>query len=319
MNITSINTSSLRINKHNSVFVILFLLSLATYIYSPEFMSQGTILSMLRQSSALGVLTAGQLIVIIAGGVDLSVVATMQMSIVIYTYFINNYGILGLIIGITLSMLVGILMGIVNGGIVSRFNVQPFLVTLFTAHILTGIRMIFTGVDSAGVVPDEIRFIGNESTGVIPNAVIVFFLVIVACWWILNKSVFGRELVCVGSNKAAAVFAGVNVDRTIIKSYCFSGLMAVLASMLLAGYTGYADMWIGSGYEFNSLVAAVIGGNFLGGGRGSIFGVLGGVLVITLVLNVVLVFGLDITYQYIFTGLIFVAATLIGSLTSRKD
>jgi ribose/xylose/arabinose/galactoside ABC-type transport system permease subunit len=304
MKITTLNTNSLRINKHNSVFVILFFLSLATWIYSPEFLNPGTVLSMLRQSSALGVLTAGQLIVIISGGVDLSVVATMQMSIVICTYFVNNYGIGGLAIGVILSMLVGIVMGIVNGGIVSKYNVQPFLVTLFTALILTGLRMIFIGEDSAGAVPDAIRFIGNESTGIIPNAVIVFFIVVVFCWWLLNKSVFGRQLICVGSNKAAAVFAGINVDMTIIKSYCFSGLMAVLASILLAGYTGYADMWIGEGFEFNSLAAAVIGGNFLGGGRGSILGVVGGVLVIT--------------FQYIFTGLIFIAATLMGAFSARK-
>jgi len=318
MKAVGINSNALRINKHNSVFVLLFLLSLVTWIYSPEFLNPGTILTMVRQSSALGVLTAGQLIVIVAGGVDLSVVATMQMAIVTYTYFINNYGVSGIVIGVVLSMFIGIAMGIVNGGIVSKFNVQPFLVTLFTAHILTGVRMIFTGVDSAGAVPDAIRFLGNASTGIIPNAVIVFFIVVVLCWLLLNKSVLGRQLICVGSNKAAAVLSGINVERTIIKSYCISGLMAVLASMLLAGYTGYADMWIGQGFEFNALAAAVIGGNFLGGGRGSILGVVGGVLTITLVLNVVLLFGLDITFQYIFTGLIFIIATLMGALSTRK-
>jgi ribose/xylose/arabinose/galactoside ABC-type transport system permease subunit len=122
----------------------------------------------------------------------------------------------------------------------------------------------------------------------------------------------------VGSNRVAAVFSGINADAAIIKSYCYSGIMAVLASILLAGYTGYADMWIGEGFEFNSLVAAVIGGNFLGGGRGSVLGMLGGVLVTTLVLNIVLVFGLDVTFQYVFMGLIFLVATLIGALATAK-
>ncbi len=307
-----------KINRFNSVFIILFFLVLATWIYSPEFLTASTVLNILRQASALGVLTAGQIIVIIAGGVDLSVVATMQFSIVTYIYFINYFGITGMIIGVVIALGIGIAMGIVNGIIVTKFNVQPFLVTLFTAQILTGIRVILTGIDSAGVVPDEIRTLGNDSTGIIPNAVIILAIIIVLCWIILNKTLFGRQLVCVGSNKTAAVFSGINADLTIIKSYCFCSITAVLASIILSGYTGYADMWIGEGYEFNTLAAAVIGGNFLGGGKGSIIGALGGVLVITLVLNVVQIFGLDITYQYIFTGLIFVAATLIGSLAARK-
>ena len=319
MNRIAINTNWLRINKHNSVYVILIILSLATWIYSPQFMTGRTILNMMRQASALGVLTAGQLFVIVSGGVDLSVVATMQMAIVIYSRSINSLGVAGIFIGIALALVLGIGMGLLNGVIITKFNVQPFLVTIFTAHILTGSRMILTGVDSVGVVPDAIRFLGNASTGPIPNAVIILFIVIVFSYIVLNRTIYGRQLVCVGSNKTAAVFSGINADSTTIKSYCVSGIMAVLASILLAGYTGYADMWIGQGYEFNALVAAVIGGNFLGGGRGSVLGMLGGVLVTTLVLNVVLVFGLDVTYQYIFTGAIFVLATLIGSLAVRTD
>jgi ribose/xylose/arabinose/galactoside ABC-type transport system permease subunit len=314
-----INNRRLGINKHNSVYIILIVLSVVTYIYSPQFMTGGTILNMLRQASALGVLTAGQLFVIVGGGVDLSVVATMQMAIVIYSRLINRMGTAGLIIGILLSLVLGIGMGLFNGVVITKFRLQPFLVTIFTAHILTGSRMIFTGVDSAGVVPDAIRFLGNESTGPIPNAVIIMFLVIILSIILLNKTIFGRQLVAVGSNRLAAVFSGINADATIIKSYCYSGIMAVLASILLAGYTGYADMWIGEGFEFNSLVAAVIGGNFLGGGRGSVLGMLGGVLVTTLVLNIVLVFGLDVTFQYVFTGLIFLIATLMGSLATAKS
>ena len=248
----SIHNRRLEINKHNSVYIILIVLSAITYIYSPKFMTGGTILNMLRQASALGVLTAGQLFVIVGGGVDLSVVATMQMEIVIYSRLINRMGTTGLIIGIFLSIVLGIGMGLFNGVIITKFRVQPFLVTIFTAHILTGSRAIFTGVDSAGVVPDAIRFLGNESTGPIPNAVIIMFLVIIISIILLNKTVFGRQLIAVGSNRVAAVFSGINADAAIIKSYCYSGIMAVLASILLAGYTGYADMWIGEGFEFNS-------------------------------------------------------------------
>ena len=308
----------LRINKHSSVYIVMVVLLAATYIYSPKFLSGSTIFNMLRQASALGVLTAGQLFVIIAGGVDLSVVATMQISIVTCVYFTNAFGVWGLVLGIGISLVLAILIGLANGVIVTKFNVQPFLVTLFMAELLTGARMILLGVQTAGSVPDTMRYLGNDLTGPIPNAVIIFLLVVIASYIILNKTVYGAKLVSVGSNKRAAIFSGINANSTVILSYCYCGVMAVISGVLLAGYTGYADMWIGEGYEFNSLVAAVIGGNFLGGGRGSIIGVVGGVLVTTLVLNVVLLFGLDVTFQYIFTGVIFIVATLMGALGGKN-
>jgi ribose transport system permease protein len=309
--------NKLQINKHYSVYIVMVALLMATYIYSPKFLSGSTIFNMLRQASALGVLTVGQLFVIIGGGVDLSVVSTMQISIVTCVYFTNEYGVLGLILGIVISLVFAILIGLANGVIVTKFNVQPFLVTLFMAELLTGARMIIVGVQSAGSVPSAMRYLGNDLTGPIPNAVMVFLLVVIVSFVVLNKTVYGRKLVSVGTNKRAATYSGINGNSTVIISYCFSSVMAVIAGILLAGYTGYADMWIGKGYEFNALVAAVIGGNFLGGGRGSIMGVVGGVLVTTLVLNVVLLFGLDVTYQYIFMGVIFIVATLLGALSGK--
>jgi ribose transport system permease protein len=289
-----------------------------TGIYKADFLGSENIFNMLRQASALGVLTSGALFVIVGGGVDLSVAATMQMAIVIYTFGFNFFGTWGLVVGSILALLLGVVMGIINGVIVTKFHVQPFLTTLFTGSILTGIRMIVVGPYSVGVVPDGIRLLGNDSTGVVPNSTIIFFVVIIVCLVVFNKTVFGRQLVAVGTNRLAALFSGINADMTIIKSYCICGLLAVLASMLLSGYTGYADMWLGQGYEFNALVAAVIGGNYLGGGRGSIIGVLGGVLVTTLLLNVVLLFGLPIAFQYVVKGAILIAATLIGALAVSR-
>ncbi len=318
MQVRALASGRLRVNQHNSVYLIMFVVCLATWLYKPAFLSSTNILSMLRQASALGVLTAGQLFVIIAGGVDLSVAATMQMAIVIYTRGFNLYGAWGLAGGIGLALVVGAAMGIVNGVIVTRFRVQPFLATLFTGSILTGIRQIVTGISSAGVIPDPIRFLGRDTTALVPNAVLVFLIVTVVCLVIFNRTVFGRQLVAVGTNKRAAIFSGIDADRTVIKSYCASGVLAVLSSMLLSGYTGYADMWLGSGFEFSCLVAAVIGGNYLGGGRGSMLGAVGGVLVTTLILNAVLLFGLDIAYQYIAKGVVLVAATLAGALAIKR-
>lgn len=316
---TLLKQNPVRLTQHNSVFILLVLMLAVSLVYMPEFLAPTRLLGMLRQASALGILTLGHLYVIMGGGVDLSAAATLQMSVVIYVYAFNNYGLPGLIIGLILAFALGILMGLINGIIIAKYNVQPFLATLFVGSILTGLRLVITKSTPMGAVPEVIRFIGRDSTGPVPNAVITFVICSIIAGFALKKSIFAREVIAIGTNKKAALFSGINVDRTIIKTYCLSGVATVGASIVLSTYIGYADQWIGSGYEFDSLVAAVIGGNYLGGGRGSVIGAIGGVLVTSLILNVVILFGLEAHYQYIVKGLILVSATVIGSLIRKKQ
>jgi ribose/xylose/arabinose/galactoside ABC-type transport system permease subunit len=221
-------------------------------------------------------------------------------------------------VGVVLALLFGVLIGLINGLIITKYNVQPFLTTLFTASIVTGIRMIATGIKPAGDIPDIIRVLGRDRTFNIPNALIIFMLVALVAYIILNKSVFGRKLITVGTNSTAAKYSGIKVDRIIIQSYVACGLLAVLAAMVLAGYIGFADQWIGSGYNLNSLVAAVIGGNYLGGGRGSVTGVIGGALTMTFVINFVTLLGFTAPFQYVVSGMVLILALLIGVATSKK-
>jgi ribose/xylose/arabinose/galactoside ABC-type transport system permease subunit len=309
---------NLKLNKNNGVFVILAILLVISGFYNPDFVKPDNLMVMLRQASALGIVTLGQLFVIVGGGVDLSVAATMQMSITIFMVGYNLYGMTGLAVGVVLALLFGVLIGLINGLIITKYNVQPFLTTLFTASIVTGIRMIATGIKPAGDIPDIIRVLGRDRTFNIPNALIIFMLVALVAYIILNKSVFGRKLITVGTNSTAAKYSGIKVDRIIIQSYVACGLLAVLAAMVLAGYIGFADQWIGSGYNLNSLVAAVIGGNYLGGGRGSVTGVIGGALTMTFVINFVTLLGFTAPFQYVVSGMVLILALLIGVATSKK-
>lgn len=310
--------SKIPINKHNGVFVILAVILLIAAVYSPNFVQPGNLLTMLRQASALGILTVGQLIVIVGGGVDLSVAATMQMAITIFMYGYNNFGLPGLAAGLVGAVLFGILAGLANGFLVTRFHVQPFLTTLFTGTIITGLRMIIAGIKPAGNIPEVIRFFGRDRTLEIPNALIVFLVVAFVAYLVLDRSVFGRKLIAVGTNYTAARFSAIQADWVLIKSYVICGVLAVLASIILAGYIGFADQWIGEGYSFNSLIAAVIGGNYLGGGRGSVLGVVGGALVMTIVINFVTLLGFSAPFQHVVSGIVLILALFIGNATARK-
>lgn len=309
----------LKINKHTGVFLILAIILVISGLYSPGFVSSSNLLIMLRQASALGILTIGQLFVIVGGGVDLSLEATLQMAIAIFMFGFNNFGQAGLMVGLGAAVFFGLLAGFVNGILVIRYHVQPFLSTLFTGSIITGIRLIWVGIDLGGDVPNFIRFFGRDRTLTIPNAAIIFSIVGLIAFVLINRSVFGRKLVAVGTNYDAAVYSGIKAGRMVILSYMISGVSAVLASVVLSGYVGFADRWIGAGMSFNSLIAAVIGGNYLGGGRGSVAGVIGGALLMTIVINFVTLLGFSHSYQHIVSGLVLILTIFIGSYSKRKN
>lgn len=306
------------INKHTGVYVLLAVLLVIAGAYSPTFLDLNNSMTMLRQASALGILAIGQLFVIVGGGIDLSVAATMQMSITVFMAGYSSFGTGGLVFGVLGAFLVGALIGLVNGVAVVKFHVQPLLTTLFTGAIVTGLRMILVGVNPAGNVPEAIRYLGRDRTFDIPNALVVLLIVAGVSYVVLNKSVFGRRLIGVGTSYFGARTAGMRPDRTLIQSYVISGVLAVLASIVLAGYIGFADQWIGAGFEFNSLIAAVIGGNYLGGGRGSVGGAVGGALVMTVVLNVVTLLGLSAPFQLIVSGVVLILALTIGVTTQER-
>ena len=307
-----------KLNKHNGVFVILAFLLLISALYNPRFVQPNNLFTMLRQASALGILTIGQLFVIVNGGVDLSVAATMQMSIYIFMFGYDKLGIPGLIIGLFGAIIFGILVGLTNGILVAKYHVQPFLTTLFTGTIITGIRMIIAGIKPAGEIPDFIRIFGRDKTLGIPNALIVFIVVSLIAYFVFEKTVYGRKLIAVGTNYLAAVFSGIKADSIIISSYVVCSLLAVLASIVLAGYIGFADQWIAAGYSFDSLIAAVIGGNYLGGGRGSVLGTIGGALTMTFVINFVTLLGFSAPFQHVVSGIVLISALFIGAFTTKR-
>ena len=308
-----------RINKHNAVIFIFALLLIIAGIYRPQFVEISNLFTMFRQAASLGIMTIGQLFAIIGGGLDLSVAATLQMSITIFMWGYNHFGLPGLYIGIAAAFLFGILVGLTNGVIVAKYKVQPFLATLFTGSIITGIRMILVGIESAGNVPDVIRVFGRGRTLTIPNGLIIFFIIACIAAFVMNRSVYGRKLVAVGTNYIAAEFSGIKADNIVIMSYIICSTMSIIASILLAGYIGFADRWIGAGMHFNSLVAAVLGGNYFGGGRGSVLGAVGGALVMTIVINFVTLLGFSAPFQHVVAGGVLILTLFIGTYSKKSQ
>lgn len=299
------------------IYVIFLIVLIAAGLLSPAFYQPANIFNVIRQASALGILSLGQTLVLIGGGIDLSVVSTMQLSAVMVAGISRGQNETALP-AITLCLLMGSGVGLVNGFLVTRWRLPAFIATLSVSIITTGLRLVVTYGAPPGSVPPLLRVFGHDRTGLVPNAVLLFLGFALVIGFVLRRTTFGRMLYATGGNRAAARLSGVQVDRVTLLTYVFSGTLAAIAGLVLAGYVGYADQWIGRGYELESIAAPIIGGASFAGGRGSIAGTVTGVLLVTVLLNLVLLLNLAAEWQSIVRGVVIVAAVALYSIGQRS-
>ncbi|UCE53134.1 MAG: ABC transporter permease [Desulfobacterales bacterium] len=296
-----------QIVKDHIVYLFLIAVLIIAAILSPQFFKLQNLFNILRQASALGLLAIGQTVVVIAGGIDVSVAAIMQLAGVTIAEITKAQDKL-VFVAIVTVLFMGTAIGFGNGLLVAKRKVQPFVSTLFVGLLVTGLRLLVTKATPSGGLPAFIRFLGSDSLGPIPNAVIIFGCTALMINFILSKTTLGRSIYAVGGNPATAFFSGVKVDRITIFSYMLCGFLAAIAGLVLVGYLGYADQNIGIGYEWDSIAAVAVGGVVLGGGRGKISGTIAGVLLMTVLLNLVLILKLSVEYQFVIRGVVIIAA-----------
>jgi ribose/xylose/arabinose/galactoside ABC-type transport system permease subunit len=183
------------------------------------------------------------------------------------------------------------------------------LATLATMIVLQGIRFAWTNGAPSGSVPPIYRAIGAGNYGGLPYNVLVLLVVALVFGVLLHRTVFGRKIFIVGGNPITARLVGINADRVTMICYVISGMLAAIAGLVLSGFVGVVDNWVGRGFELNSIVAAVIGGVALSGGRGSLPGALAGAAILVTVFNAVLLFGLPVQFQIIIQGFVIILAT----------
>jgi ribose/xylose/arabinose/galactoside ABC-type transport system permease subunit len=295
------------------IYIALAIVLIAAGILSPFFYQPANIFNVLRQASALGILSIGQTVVMIGGGIDLSIAATMQLATVGIAEITNKTNI-GVFPAIVIILLISSSVGLINGLLITRRKVPPFVATLFVGLVITGIRLVYTQASPSGVLPDMVRVMGRDSTGPFPNAALIFLAIAVTADIFLRRTTFGRRLYATGGNAKSAWLSGIPVDRIRVITYISSGLLAGLGGLILAGYVGYADQWIGRGYEMDSIAAVVIGGTSLAGGRGGIRGTVAGVLLVTILLNLVLLLNMNVQWQLVVKGLVIIFAVALYSI-----
>ena len=296
------------------IYALVVLVGAGAAIYSERFRDPANLTNILRQTIVLGLLAIGQSLVILAGGIDMSIALIGRLSTLIVAASFAGKDALILPL-IALGLGIGAVLGAVNGLIITRVYASPFIVTFGMFSILSGISLAIAS-GPVGTIPPSYLNIYDASIGSLPISVVAMALIWFAAWVLTSRTQFGRALYAVGGSQRVAHLSAVPVSRTLVIAYILSGLCGAAGGLFILARTGVGDPKMADGLEFQSIVAVALGGISLSGGRGSILGTLGGVLLLGVVANMFNILQVDSFLQQLILGLI-VLITVATYRTSK--
>ena len=303
-------------------FGSLILIICALSALRPEsFLTIGNFLNVFRRSSVYGIIAIGMTSTIISGGIDLSVGSMLALCGMVGATVMAAVGGTdpqgaSLVIGTFVGIGIGTICGFLNGLLITKLSLQPFIVTLGTMSFFRGISLVMK--DGHPVNVPSYKYLGEGSVLSIPISVIIFAVIIVIASFILRYTRLGRYTYAIGSNREAAFHAGVNVDRNLIYIYTFTGFLVGIAAMIATSRTVSAQPTAGLGAELDVIAAVVIGGASLAGGQGSITGTIIGTLLISFLRNGCTLLGISTNAQLIVIGMIIVLAVAVDQLARAR-
>ena len=296
---------------------ILVLIMIVLTILSKEFLTFVNITNVLRQVAIVIITGSAVTLLMISGNIDLSVGSTVALTGVLAASFAASG--MGLWLAMILAMLVGCLVGAFNGIMVTKLRITPVIATLGTLYVGRGLALIFCNGRSINVgLPLRYADLGRGFVG--PFPIVLIFVVIIAgvFYFMERKTLLGKYSFAIGGNKTAAVLSGVNADSIVFVLYVLAGLLAGFSGVLLGSRLGAGDPNVGQGFEFDVIVAIVLGGTSLAGGEGSIIGMVIGALVVGFLGNGLNLLGVYSFYQSVFKGIVLVGAVLLDTFLKSK-
>ncbi len=306
-------------------------LTVGLAIAEPEtFLLALNLKNLLRLTALFSILAIGEGLVIITGGIDLSVGSIVGYSALLAVYFMN---VTGLPTATAIILVIGIMLGVgaVQGLLITRLSLQPFIVTLGGMMVLRGLAQVRTGGGALGLGSDHPTFqqlgggflFGKDSTagslaGVIPVPLVIMLLIAALAHFLMHQTIFGRYLYAIGRNEEAARFSGINVKRIKMLAYLISAGTAAIAGILYAGYLSSVQPSLGTGFELYAVAAAVLGGSSLRGGEGTVPGIIIGTFVIRVIANGINLLGIPSFWEQTVTGGVILLAALLDVSLHRS-
>lgn len=292
-----------------AIWIVLLVLFAAAAMLSDAFLRPVYIFNVVRQATPVGIAAVGVTLVMILGGVDLSVGAIISLTAVVCAVLMEGQ-VAYVPYALAITMLVGLTIGLINGVLVAYNRISPFILTLGMAIAVFGITQIYSGGTARGVVAPGFReFFNYRIGGVVPGLAIALFAIALIGIGFQRATRFGRSLYLIGSNREAARLAGLSIAPITVVAYTISGFTASLAGVALLARSGVSSTFAGRGLEFDVLAAVVLGGTTFEGGRGGIGGTIAGVFVLLIAFNLVNIVGLHYHTQLIAKGWIIIFAS----------
>lgn len=298
------------------ILPILLLICILFAILSPNFLTAGNAVNILRQASINIVLATGMTFVILTGGIDLSVGSILAVSAVV-SVLVSLIPVWGWL-AVPAVLLTGVLLGLANGALITFLNVPPFIVTLGSLTALRGAAYLVA--NGTTVINRDLNFawIGNSYVGSLPWLVIIALLAVAVSWFVLRQSVLGVQIYAVGGNERAARLTGIKVNRVLLFVYGVSGLLSGLAGIMSASRLYSATGMLGQGYELDVIAAVILGGTSFTGGIGTIVGTLFGALIIAALNNGLTLLNMSYFWQLVVKGLVIIVAVIVDRLRKRS-
>ncbi len=293
------------------IFLVIFPTTRATFLTTKN------IFNILRQNASNLFLATGMTMVIILGGIELSVGSVIALSGCVAAGCVVFLG-LPEIVGFLAGILVGALVGMFNGFVICKTEIPPFIVTLASMNIAKGIALVYTTGAPIRCMTDAFKFPGAGYIGPFPTPVILMIIVFAIAVLIVNRTQLGRHIYAVGGNAQAAKFSGINVSRVKFIVYTYTGVMAGIAGVVIASRLYSGQPTAGDGAEMDAIASVVVGGTSMSGGSGRLGGTLIGVLIIGVLNNGLNLMGVDSNWQYIVKGLVILLAVYVDFIRNKK-
>lgn len=313
------NSFSTMVRNNAGILAVLIVFGFFLSVMTDNFMTQGNIISVLRQISINMYIALGMTLVIILGGIDLSVGSIVAMTGTLTVGFMVTQG-LPIWFSITLGLLIGTVAGLINGIIIAKFRVPAFIVTMAMMNIASGVAYVYSGGRSTRITDKFFVQIGTGYIfGVIPLPVIYMVFLIALFVFLLNKTKFGTYIYAIGGNRESARVSGVPIMKVEIAVFTITGFLSAFAGLVLASRMYSGQPSVGSGYELDAIAACVLGGVSMSGGRGRISGTVIGAMVIGIISNGLNLMGVSSFWQLIVKGVIILFAILIDTQKGNES
>ncbi len=292
-----------------AVYAFIVLLFIIGITQSERFFTERNLMNVMRQSAFLGIVALGQMLVILTAGIDLSVGSLVKVSILVSAIIMNGEN-GNLFVAIVATLGLGVLVGLIHGLLINELRIAPFIVTLASMVILRGLGLSIS-TSPVGKASREFIMFYVQKIGPVPIIAFMFAVMLALTALLLRYTVFGKHLFAIGGNEEVAHLSGVPVKLTRYGVYVICSVTASITGLLWLSRMGVGDPAIGDGIELQSITAVIIGGTSLFGGRASVAGVLGGVLLLGVTANLLVMLGVNQFIQGLIQGIIIVAAVAI--------